>query len=262
MKDLIVKNVNVFGDQIVAVQNNTGNIYAGINYFCAALGMTKGQIDRQVRNIQQDAVLSKACAKFGAGVFSKFNATLALQIDYIPLWLAKINITDAILRDNPDLAEKLLNYQLKAKDILAEAFMPQLPTTNEGKIQLLAQHKLEIAENIRKIDAKADDIKTELEEFKETMPLLPIEADEIVKAIKKKGVEVMGGIDTLAYKDRCTRSAVYRDIHAQLWREFGVTSYKAIAHKYLQKAFEVIEAYKLPTTLIDRINEANLKATA
>ena len=51
-----------------------------------------------------------------------------MRIDFIPLWLAKIVITDKTKQDNPDLAEKLLQYQLKAKDILADAFLPKAHT--------------------------------------------------------------------------------------------------------------------------------------
>lgn len=125
MNDLVVKNVDLFGDSIMAAMDKEGNIYAGVNYFCNALGMTKGQRDRQVRNVQKDKALKKGCAKFGAGVFDTSNESVALKIDFIPLWLAKISITDEMEKEHPDLADKLLQYQLKAKDILAAAFLPK-----------------------------------------------------------------------------------------------------------------------------------------
>ena len=64
-----------------------------------------------------------------AGVFDPANESIALRIDFIPIWLAKITITEKTKKENPDLADKLLEYQLKAKDILEEAFMPKgMPT--------------------------------------------------------------------------------------------------------------------------------------
>lgn len=63
-----------------------------------------------------------------AGVFDPANEAITLRIDFIPLWLAKIVITDKTKQDNPELAEKLLQYQLKAKDILADAFLPNQQT--------------------------------------------------------------------------------------------------------------------------------------
>lgn len=64
------------------------------------------------------------CVKFDAGVFDENNRTIAIKIDYLPLWLAKISITPAMQRDSPELVERLLQYQLKAAKVLADAFLP------------------------------------------------------------------------------------------------------------------------------------------
>lgn len=66
MNDLIVKNVNVLGDSIMAAKDEEGNIWAGVSYFCKALGMNKGQKDRQVTNVGKDKTLSRGCRKFAA----------------------------------------------------------------------------------------------------------------------------------------------------------------------------------------------------
>lgn len=123
MDDLMIKNVDVFGDSIMAVKDKDGNIWAGVSYFCRALGMDKKQKDNQVERVQQDDVLKRGAGKFPAGVFDPANEAVALRIDFIPIWLAKISITDKTKQENPDLADKLLEYQLKAKDILAAAFL-------------------------------------------------------------------------------------------------------------------------------------------
>ena len=39
---------------------------------------------------------------------------LCLDLDYIPLWLAKIAITPTMQKENPELVNKLIDYQLKA----------------------------------------------------------------------------------------------------------------------------------------------------
>lgn len=123
MNELNVKNVDVFGSSIMAAQGKDGQIYAGVSYFCNALGMSKGQKDRQVKNVQKDKVLKNGCVKFDAGILDASNESVALRIDFIPLWLAKITVTDAMEGEHPELAEKLLNYQLKAKDVLSDAFV-------------------------------------------------------------------------------------------------------------------------------------------
>lgn len=93
--------------------------------FCKGLGMSKGEKDRQTANVQSDDVLKRGATKFAAGVFDDNNETVALRIDFVPIWLTKISITPKMKREKPELADKLLQYQLKAKDILAAAFLPQ-----------------------------------------------------------------------------------------------------------------------------------------
>ncbi len=48
---------------------------------------------------------------------------LCIELDYLPIWLAKIPVTPAMLTNMPDVADKLVRYQLKAKDVLAEVFL-------------------------------------------------------------------------------------------------------------------------------------------
>ena len=54
MNDLIIKNVNVLGDSILAAKDSKGNIWVGINAFCRGLDMNKKQRDWQVKRVQDD----------------------------------------------------------------------------------------------------------------------------------------------------------------------------------------------------------------
>ena len=128
MNDLVVKSVDLCGDSVMAARDKEGTIWAGINFFCRGLGMSKRQRDFQVEKVKADKVLSRGCTLLRAGVFDPANEAYALRLDFVPIWLAKITITDKMQKENPGLAEKLLNYQLKAKDILADAFLPNQQT--------------------------------------------------------------------------------------------------------------------------------------
>ncbi len=121
---LAVKTVDFMGDGLLAAKDSKGIIWTGVNSFCRGIGLNKNERDRQVKNVQSDEILRRGCVKFDAGVFEPNNETLALQLDYVPLWLAKISITPNMREKTPALAEKLVNYQLKAKDVLVAAFLP------------------------------------------------------------------------------------------------------------------------------------------
>lgn len=257
MNELTVKSVDVLGDAIMATRDADGQIWAGVSYFCKALGMNKGQKDRQTTNVQKDETLKRGCRKFAAGVFDQTSETVGMRIDFIPLWLAKINITKTMLQDHPDLADKLLEYQLKAKDILAAAFMQNqndLPQTTDGKIALLAQGHTELK-------AEVDEIRSDLEALKMDLPILPIEADKITEAVRKKGVATLGGKRSQAYNNRNLRQKLYNNLYANLKYNFGVKSYKSIKRSQCDKAIEIICRYEPPFFLAQQIENENAQQT-
>lgn len=57
MKDLVVKNVDLFGDTVMAAQDAEGNIWVGVRWICEGLDMAEGQMKRQIKNIQKDYAL-------------------------------------------------------------------------------------------------------------------------------------------------------------------------------------------------------------
>lgn len=126
----------------------------------------------------------------------------------------------------------------------------QKPMTTAEQIQLLAQGNIELKE---KIEAVNDD----LQEFKRDMPLLALECQKITKAKNQKVVPILGGKDAPAYKDNSLRQLVYSDIDAQLRREFGVNTYKAIKRNQCDMAIKIINEYELPMYLKDRIDDTN-----
>ena len=112
--------------------------------------------------------------------------------------------------------------------------------------QALEQHDIEIKE-----------VKGEVQDLKNNMPLFNVECDELQKEVKKIGVKMLGGKESPAYKDKSLRTKVYSDIQHQVKREFDVKSYKAIKRCQLYVARKIIQSYKLPFALEDEIKSFN-----
>ena len=151
MSNLEVKHVSFMGADLMAAKDENGTIWAGVSYICNGLGLNKAQKDNQIEKIRKDTVLFKGCRKFPAGVFDPNNITYAVKLDFVPLWLAKINITQTMQTESPELAARLEAYQLKAKDVLAEAFLPpqQMQLSDAelmAKALLVAQKTIEARE--------------------------------------------------------------------------------------------------------------------
>lgn len=147
---LIIKKVDFKGTELMAVQDAiTNKIYVGASYICNGIGFTKGQKDRQIGKIQQDIVLKEGCSKFGAGVFDENNETIAIEINMLPLWLAKISITPKMQADFPEATQNLIEYQLKVKDVLADAFLKKqniVPQTLQEALREYANTLDELSE--------------------------------------------------------------------------------------------------------------------
>lgn len=103
-----------------------------------------------------------------------------------------------------------------------------------------------------------------LKDIEEEYPLLPPEADDISRAVRRKGVEVMGGKKSGAYKNKDLRTRVYRDIYGEIKRQYGLEdtsgrqlSYKKLKRKYFKGALDVIDDYVLPIALANEVDEEN-----
>ena len=114
------------------------------------------------------------------------------------------------------------------------------------------------------IDQKQVKMEQRMDRLEYDIPLYGSEADELSNHVKRKGVAVLGGKQSEAYKDTEIRSKVYRDIYDQVKREFGIyddsgrpQSYKALKRKYIADAHELIDCYEVPTYLEELISEAN-----
>lgn len=125
-----------------------------------------------------------------------------------------------------------------------------IPMTTDQKIQLLAQGNVELTEKIEKVDK-------DLQNFKADMPLLALECQRITRAKNQKVVPLMGGKNAPAYKNKSLMHKVYSDVDAQLRREFGVNTYKAIKRSQCDLAVKIIETYEPPMYLKEEIEAEN-----
>ncbi|MCI8378636.1 MAG: hypothetical protein HFH72_08980 [Lachnospiraceae bacterium] len=237
MDNLIVKPVDVLGSSIMAAQDEKGRIFAGVNYFCNALGMTKGQRDKQVQKVQKDEVLKQGCFRLEAGVFDPSNEAITLRIEFIPLWLAKIVITDKTKQENPELADKLLEYQLKAKDILAEAFLPQQENGGDvrGQIKLLAQGTDELYQRVEGVEER-------IKGLEDTMNIDHGQQRKLANAVNRTVITVLGGKESNAYKTIGRK--VFCECNGNLKDYFKVNSRDDVPRKRYEEALSYAEKWK------------------
>lgn len=171
------------------------------------------------------------------------------QIDVLPnvntlyLWTekgaflhAKSLNTDAAW----EVYERLVDSYFNRKKVL----------TTAEQIQILAKGNMEL-------EHKIDSVDKDLQDFKQELPLLGVDMDEITHAVRKRGIDALGGKDSPAYHDATIRGQVYSDIYRELKHQFNCRSYKALKRNQLEQALAIIEEYELPIFLQDQIAGAN-----
>lgn len=130
MNNLEVKYVSFYGDELMAAQDSEGVIWVAIRWVCNGIGFNDNQIRAERKRILADSVLVKGESNLTLPTVSGEQNILCLKLDFVPIWLAKINITPRMKEKMPEVAEKLENYQLEAKDALAKAFLKQKEEEN------------------------------------------------------------------------------------------------------------------------------------
>ncbi|MGD6876823.1 phage antirepressor KilAC domain-containing protein [Bacillus infantis] len=124
MNNLAVKEVNFNGDTLMAAQDQTNEkVYVGVRWVCEGLNLTRGQLNNEVKKVQEDFVLKKLARNLMLDTGYGFKDVLCIELEGLPLWLAKISITPKMQKESPETVEKLVSYQLKAKEVLANAFV-------------------------------------------------------------------------------------------------------------------------------------------
>lgn len=162
MQGLAVKDVEFNGAMLRAAQIED-IVWVGVKWICDGLGLSEDRGKYERKKIQKDLVLSKGVNFYPLGTDNANSDVLCLMLEYLPLWLAKISITPTMKNENPELADRLVEYQLKAKDVLAEAFLPKrkeeiVPAVRNNMIQIPIPEVPNYAEEFEILYAKLDDL--------------------------------------------------------------------------------------------------------
>lgn len=168
------------------------------------------------------------------------------------LYINESNLYKTIFQSRKESAERFTDWVTgEVLPSIRKTGSYGMPKTTGGQIQLLAQGYTELEQAV-------NSIKEDMTELKDNTPLYGCEIDEVKQHVNRKGVIVLGGKDSEAYKDGSIRSSVYSDIYKQLKREFGcVTTYKSIRRKYIDNVHKFIDDYALPMVLAEKVNAAN-----
>lgn len=163
------------------------------------------------------------------------------------------------MQGKTEKAEQARNYFISVED-KAKDMVLLLKQASNNPMEMLKLHYAALEQVDKKVD-KVDNRITALDKKLESellnLPLLPTEADKVDRALKSRGAEVVGGKESNAYHDKGLLRRVYWDIHGQLRREFGVSTYKGIKRNQVDLALKFLAGYHPPLALQGEIDTAN-----
>ena len=249
-----VEEVIVLDDSLIAAKIEN-DIFVSVGSVCRGLGLTDDQKRRQVKNIQNDEVLNRGCAKFDTGVMDPNNSALGIHIDYLPIWLAKISITPKMKVEQPLVAEKLVQYQLKAKDALAKAFIHNTPATTEEILIYQLEEQQKIKNQLTQVNYKALSAVNTANEVKNIldrqMTINTTQQAQIKEAVSKRVYERLERCEEFdhSFDKKSHMSKFYKNIWSDLKHRFGVARYGDILHVDFEDALRFAQNWVEPVDI-------------
>ena len=233
-KAMLVKEIaEIHGRELKAINQNINNNISRFKLGVDLLDLKNGHFELPLQELgltNRDISISKNIYLLSERGYSKLLKIL--EDDFA--WEQYDKLVDGYFQ--------MREQAIKARSSRPLSAMDQLRL----QYQVLEEHGGKIVQ----IEGKIDDLENNL-------PLFNVECKELQALVRKKGVEILGGKGSSAYKNNSVRCKVYSDIQQQLRREFGVSRYEAIKRHQLSIAHEIVANYKAPSCLIVEIELLN-----
>jgi hypothetical protein len=258
---IVQKTVTFYEDEITAVLTQTAagdEIYVPIGQFCDLLGINRRT---QMERINDDAVLSRKIANITVTGPGGPQPTYCLQLDYLNGWLFSINAN----RVKPEVRQRLVFYQERCYQVLAEAFRegrltadPELDDllhssespaaqayrmlqalTKLARNQVLMEARLEAqAGTLEQHEARLGEYGERLEEVEATLS----DPDRFITTAQASRISQAVKAVALALGKKTNRNE-FGGVYGELYRKFEVTSYKEIPARKYQEAMDFLNEW-------------------
>src|SRR6266498_1939581 len=241
--------IEFYGDEILAVQDPlTGRIYVPFARLCDNLGIDRGS---QVERLRQHEVLKDGLITLKLHTAGGMQDTQCLRLDLIPFWLAGINTN----RVKADQQEKLVLYQRECAAVLWDTFRPSgqpssAALADPGALSPAAQAYemamaiATIARQQMNLEAQVVDIAATIGEHAARMTALEIKLAPKNAITEAQAAELSQAVKFVARElGEISRRNEYGGVYGQLYREFGIVSYRNLPVEQFNEAMEWLRAW-------------------
>ena len=251
------------GDNLIAVQDNDGTIYVAFSRLCENLTLSR---ESQVRRINRHEVLHEGLVTLSVETSGGIQQVQCLKLSLIPLWLSGLHANRV---KEADLREKLIRYQREAADVLWQAFRGQivrqdtsdeLTTSTDAEFAQLQQivemsraitrMAEEQIEQRRRVNAAArvvKGIRVELTDVQVRLGVLEDKVNPAAYVSDAQATEVSTKVKALAEFLTMHEPSKnhYQGIYTELYRRFGVSSYKLLRRDQFESVIAFLDAWRV-----------------
>lgn len=240
MQVLIQKEVQFYDDRLTAARADDGAIYVSISEVCAVLGLSRPS---QQRRISEHDVLSEGLVQLAVDTPGGRQSVSMLRHDLVPLWLAAVQ--GRAVRE--DVRPKLKTFQLRAAQVLAEAFADGRLTDADTDALLVgvspetaqaveiaravltlarAQAALEsrLGGRLAAVEARLETVESALAPA--TRAVSEDQASQISQAVKAVALAL----------GRASGRNEFGGVYGEMYRRFGITGYKQLPARRFDEA--------------------------
>lgn len=257
------KQVEFYGDTIIAVRTQGGGIYVPIRPICDLLGV---DWSAQRRRISRDPVLggesmSVAITTTDIGPDSRRPRTsemLALPLDYVSGFLFGINAE----RVKKEVREQLIRYQRECYKVLAEAFQEGRLTADPSFDDLLrgdtpaaqaykmARALMEMARQQLILESRLSDHAAQLASHEDRLEQIESTLGDRGRFISpEQATSISQAVKTIAMElGKKSGRNEYGAVYGEFYRKFGIPSYRELpARRFDEAARFLAEWYQTLT---------------
>jgi len=234
------KTVLFYDDELIAIRADDGHIYVSFRHLCDSLGVSR---QSQMVKVREHDVLHEGykggtivTPPSASGRGGGRQQTSLLRVDLVPMWLTTINAS----RVKKEVRDKIKRYQREAAKVLWEAFQQGRLTSTLSFDELLQKDSpavnaykaalaiVDLARNQVLLESRIDEHEDRLEQIEATLGdpgrhVTPEQASQISQAVKAIAMAL----------SKQTRKNEYGGVYGELYRRFGINSYKELpSHRF------------------------------
>ena len=240
-KELEQKLIKFEGGELLGVKSDNGKIYLGLKKTCLDLGFSERQAKYQIKEIQENEILNEGVQNFvlvqNEGGREVNREVIGIEEKFVTAWLMQIRLTPTFKKENPQVHSKLKNYQLKAVDVLHNAFM----ATEEQKQEFYSEMGLQ--GEIIELNQKLDNTIIKLNSLIDSSTINSRQSQKLLTSARERVSTILGGSHSELYKKE---SRMY---FSNLWNSFGkyfeTSSYKDLNPVHFSDGFTFISHWSM-----------------